>query len=272
MFDDENVGLPDETIHHTFDDEPSLNGKGVDELNNDGAEQEEDKESYSKKVQKRIDKLTAKNYQIDSELQAERKRRQELEDRLNEQERERSNAHIQALRQRKVDLMSEGEFEEAAKVDDEIIDLRLKTTQKAPNVGQEEQSYVAPTDAEIRWQNRNDWWFNPAKKDKQQEAINGYRALVSEGFDPEDDDFYDELDRLLNKSSDNVNSEKDDKSRNQQRQPVPAGIGPDRGSAVGDDKSVKFTNEDAATMRRWGLDPNNAKVRAEYLRNKGSGV
>ena len=265
---EENVEIPDDDVTHTFDDVIELNDEVVDDQiqNNDVKKPNEEEEKYSQKVQKRIDKLTAKNYQTEAELQAERKRRLELEEALSKREQEQLNAQVDYLRQRKIDLMENGEFADAAKVDDQISDLRFKTIQpKTPEPVQAEQP-VQQSEAEKKWLDRNDWWFNPAKKVQQDEAIGVYQALIKDGFDPTDDDFYEGLEARLRPAK----GVKAPTEKKPLRQQAPGGIGPDRGNAVGSNSSNQFTQQDADIMRRWGLNPDDPKIRSEYLRNKGA--
>ena len=160
--------------------------------------------------------------------------------------------------------MEEGFFDEADAIDEKMHNLRtkkvLREQQSTQAPAQQEPAQAAIPQAQQTWLEQNDWFYNPAKAAQKQKANEAYLKLLDEGFDPEDSDTYQELNQRIGMT---------EKPKPPAVRP-PSGVGPDRGSAVGERNGVKFSDIDAAKMRRWGLDPNDASQRAEYLKNKGS--
>lgn len=220
----------------------------------------DDDEDYSRKVQKRIDKLVA-------ERNIERQRAQELQERLERIENrfaEADNAYeqrtisdrIAALRRQKVEAMEIGEFDRVADIDDEIMELRTmpRPAQQQRQQPVQQQAPELP-EAQQAWLAENDWFYNPAKAQLKEKASQAYLKLVQEeGFDPNEPETYAELDKRLN-------------VKRTQAAPPPAGV--NRGGATNSGNTgAKFTAEDARFMRDWGLDPNDATARAEFLKQK----
>lgn len=224
----------------------------------DKADEDDD---YSRKVQKRIDKLVA-------ERNIERQRAQELQDRLERIEHRFAEADdayeqrtvtdkIAELRRRKIEAMEVGEFDRVADIDDEIMELRTKPRPAQQQRQQPVQQQQAPElpEAQQAWLAENDWFYNPHKAALKEKANQTYLKLVQEeGFDPDEPDTYTELDKRLN-------------VKRTQAAPPPAGV--NRGGATNSSSAgSKFTAEDARFMRDWGLDPNDATARAEFLKQK----
>lgn len=256
-------------IHHTFDDD-FQDGHADDTviINDDDSG---DTEEYGKKVQKRINKLVSERNierqqreELAAELEAKNQRLAELEQHVSKATDDNLQAEIAQRRAKKTELMEIGEFEQAAEIDDEIMDLKLRqrdSRQPQRTAPKQEQGRTTETATETvaeipaaqkQWLVENDWFYNPAKAELKAKADKTYLALVDEGFDPNDEDTYVELNKRLSVK----------------RQAPPPTIAPDRGNATGDARSVKFTAEDSAKMRRWGMDPNDVNARKEYLRNK----
>jgi hypothetical protein len=226
---------------------------------------------YSKKVEKRINKLVA-------ERNAERDRVAQLERDLNavkaktgkdytEQDAsEITNKITQLKAQRKqfADVLSDSyDYEEAERIDDELIDLRLqereaRNSKNAQQHRQEEANQpTPPSEAMQDWQERNGWVFRPDKhKDRLNNANQIYDQLLKDGFDANDEDTYKELDKRLA-----------GKSTQSRERPETNGVA--RGETSSPNETKGFTNADKEAMRKWGLNPNDAEARTEYMRNKG---
>lgn len=222
---------------------------------------DEEKEEYSKRVKKRIDKLTA-------EIHAERQARAELEQRLLERE-QKENAKraedeialtLQDIRQQRVMALNAGDYELAAELDEKLIDAKIKQRDAyvEPQVQRTPPPQVDPStglpEAQKEWLIKNDWFYNPLKAQQRQVADLAYKQLLTEGFDPHDEDTYVELDRRLAPA--------------RRRETLPPSGGLDRGAPSGKARTVTFTEDDKIKMRSYNLDPNNEKHRAEWLKNK----
>lgn len=244
--------LPEEETHEVIDETP----------------QEDEKESYSKRVQKRIDKLAY-------ERNVERDKREQLERKIAAQE-----AEIEAIKQaqsalhaerqtkqvdqQKQELLNQrkeyleiGDYDEINRIDEELIDIKLKSrptpeqkeVKREPEPEpQQPQTYIP--DAMKAWYQSNQWVYDPNQKSRLDKADAIYNKVIAEGYDPEDPDTYQEIDKRL------------------KRVVPPPGTGPDRGQITGDDKTA-FTAQDKRDMENWGLDPANAQHRKEWIKQKG---
>lgn len=271
---DDELIIEDEQTNE-FDD--SLNEPSTAEPETVGQQEKEadEQEEFSKRVQKRIDKLVYERNIEREERERERQENDKLRERLEQletryhedntkQQNDEINSRLSQLKARKAELYDEGDYNAAADIDDEIIELRLKQREAGQQAqrretGQPAQPQARPEpaqpnipEAQVKWLEQNDWYFNPVKAQQAQVANQAYLSLVDEGYDPNDPSTYKELDKRLNPK----------------RETPPPTNGVDRGNATGSGKQVRFTQADVNKLREWGLDPNDVNVRKEYLRNK----
>jgi hypothetical protein len=225
-------------------------------------EERESKESYSKRVQKRIDLLAY-------ERNIERDRVAKLEAEIEELKRHREkevvaqtaqeiDAQRKELLQKKKDALEVGDYDAVVDLDEKLIDLK---TQKQPSfdengkygkpeVQQQPQPIIPKAMAD--WEAKNQWVYEQSNKEKVDKANALLEVLRLDGYELDDPDTYAELDRRLTK---------------QRIIPPPTGA-PDRGQLSGGSKDTQFTAKDKQLMRDWGLDPDNAKHRAEWIKNR----
>ena len=270
--------VPDEAFNEAFNDvSGDVSGDAIENVSDESQEEIAAKKpakkpvDYHDKVQKRIDTLVYERNIERDENKKLKDRLEQLETKWAEQEHERSKGSIQdeisRLREEKIDFLESGSYKEAADIDDRIIELKIKQLEanaapreaKRENVSEERREptvNVNPADNYMpesmqNWLDQNDWYFNPKKATNAHKANVIYQNLLNAGYDPESEDTYAELDKLL--------------SRNK----TPPTSAPDRGNAIGNN-APKFTQADHQRLIDWGLDPNDKKVRAEYLKNKES--
>jgi len=243
------------------------------EQNNDDGKHEED-EGYGKKVQKRINKLVAERNITKEENNQLRGRLEQLELRAHDDDSKREadevGEKISELKRRKLELMDEGSYADAEELNDELLDLKIKQKSNTPakQVVQEQQSNADTQhnqanqelpEAQANWIADNDW-YGKGSKAKSNYANEVYQELVAEGYDPQDEDTYGELDKRLGNTTKKKSNER-----------PPSGNAPNRGSVVGSNSGqTKMTNRDVSMMRDFGLDPNDAGQRKEWLKNKSS--
>jgi hypothetical protein len=220
-------------------------------------------DEFGKKVQKRINKLVReRNIERDQRVEM-KKEIDELKTRLSQFDQEKAQKEqtrqLAELNAQKAELYESGEYDKIADIDEQIFDLKIQSRDKKPPEqtprpqAKTEQQAEIP-EAQLVWMDKNDWYHNPRKAQQAQEADAAYLQLVNkEGYDPEDDETYAELDRRL---------------ASRKRTPAPSPGSVDRGAVSDARPSSKFSQDDARKMRNWGLDPHNAEQRAEYLRNR----
>lgn len=243
--------------------------ENVEQKNDDGKQPEE--EEYGKKVQKRINKLVAERNIADEESNKLRTRLEKLEAREAERDSQRNELEVSGkisdIKRRKLELMDEGSYAEAEDLNDELLDLKIKQKSKPTQAPIEDQPRPAETqapnqgmpEAQQSWIEGNDWYGANASAPKAQYANALYQELIAEGHDANDPDTYSELDKRLGNESESK----------PKRSTPPSQGAPDRGATAGNKGGKpKFTQSDVRTMRDYGLDPNDASQRSEWLRNK----
>ena len=250
-------------------------------------DEKEEKEAYSRRVQKRLDKLVYERNVEREERQKEKAEReritQELKAEIEElkrsrqkEEEERSNQSIdqrrQELIQRKKDALEIDDHDEIILIDDELMELKLKArlqAEKAPEPKQQpttvrqeqappppvQEAQPAPNVPEIPeaqrvWEQNNPWLFDANQKSRLEKANTLFHSLIQDGYEADDPDTFVQLDKLLKRES------------------PPPTAPPDRGNVVGKDKSTAFTQEDRKKMLAWNLDPNDARQRAAWIKNR----
>jgi hypothetical protein len=227
-------------------------------------EQEDDKEAYSKRVQKRIDKLA---YERNIERERVAKLEAEIEELKQHREKEvvaqtaqEIDAQRKKLLQKKKDALETGDYDAVVDLDEKLIDLKTQQQKQPifdenskPEVKQQPQSPqpIIPK-AMVDWEAKNQWVYEQSNKEKVDKANALLEVLRLDGYELDDPDTYAELDRRLTK---------------QRITPPPTGA-PDRGQLSGGSKDTQFTSKDKQLMRDWGLDPDNAKHRAEWIKNR----
>lgn len=255
-----------------FDDDNQIDDGIVDESKTDEASEEakaeDEKEVYSRNVQKRIDKLTyQKNIALErtAKLEHENKEiRQRLDEIAKAQQEDFASRNKYTQDQQRQDLLARkkealemADFDLVTQIDDELFDLKLKQQtiqqprqEQAPREAEPSSQQAYVPEAMKAWEANNSWIYDQANP-KAQVARKLFADMVQkEGFDFEDQDTFNELDKRL------------------RRQPPPSSGGPDRGQVVNANKGVNFTSEDRQKMRDWNLDPDNPAHRAEWLKNK----
>ena len=227
--------------------------------------------SYGKKVEKRINKVIA-------ERNIERDKRQDLEREVaalkaktgkdyNDEDITSISEKIEAIKEQKriyADVLGDDyNYAKAEELNDELIELRLQQREarnsKESQKQKEEYKPEPPEQPEAlrNWQERNGWVYQPERNAEKLEKTNSvYFQIIEEGYDLDDDDTYHELDRRLQAEP--------EKKPKREIPPSPSAV--DRGTKT---ETTGFTNSDKVTMRKWGLDPDDATARAEYIKNKG---
>lgn len=252
----ENIELPD-------DDELVIEDKVVEtpepvepetvQQNEDDSKPEED--DYSRRVTKRINKLVAERNREREQNEELRTKLREIEEANQKVERESEASKIEVLRKEKITLLEEGEYEEAAKIDEQLIDLKLQGS-KTPVPVKEESSQVEIPRSQLDWLNQNKWFEQDVNSDRSTHANKVYLDMVNiEGYDPDDSDTYAELDKRL-------------MPKQERKPPPPPTAQPDRGSSSGEAEGTGLTDGDRRRMREYGLNPNDARHRKAWLENK----
>ncbi len=228
---------------------------------------EEETEDYGKRVQKRIDQLTARwkiEQQEKANLQARLTRLEE--ERAQERAREGDQTHEVKLAEVKRRLKEASELNDADAQQAAIADLTAIQVERRV---QEELARRAPVatqnptlpSAELEWQKRNAWYGKPQTLHETQLAQGVYRVLVAEGYDPADTDLYQELDARLAVAAPTLAKA----TQSQRKGTIPVASGSRGVGASMAPTPGKLTKADLASMQRYGFDPNSAKDRKTWL-------
>lgn len=258
-------------------------------------------ERYSKSVQRRINKEVRQREQLREENLALQQRIANIEQNLQKNQVQ-SEAQVLENRLRnataiKQQLLEEGEYAQAAEVDNDIIEMRIRKNQideynaslqqgqVAPQqqavvptsqpVAPTQQAPVAPTvptevpTVQTKWIENNPRFGREAGYTA---FVNEqYDRMIEEGYNPEDPNMYRELDRRIGRTSETKPLQQTTQTSTAApaKPRTPAAPPPNAGrQATAGSKSSGLTEADKVNMRAWGLNPNDVNQRKEWLRNR----
>lgn len=264
-----------------------------------GEPEEEEIESYSKRVQKRINKLTHKVRQFEQETNYWKEKVEALEKKTSAKEfadfqsqvelsSHQIQSQIDAARAAKKAAIEEGDIDAQIKADEQMLELReqlaekkrlaisakeqatkfQETAQQPPQRPSENPTIPDHLpDGTKQWLKSNAWFL----KGSDQKAAEFARALDAtlqeEGFSPEDPAMYAELDKRLRvlvprlaKAGASPPIKTPPRSR-------VAGSSTDgqRPEGTSSKPTRKLTAESLVSMRRFGMDPNKPEHRKAWL-------
>jgi len=250
----------------------------------DADDADEDAE-YGRKVQKRIAKEVSKRKRIETEFATRQaqyeqyianlhQRLESVEQRFSAEDAKQSATELEAqladIKARRKTAWDDGDIDAYHALEDEYLDARMavqRQTQGAPGtrqappvaqpVAQPQQPAALPEPMQT-WMVTNKKWFNgdPANSAKVSVANGLFNAMKAEGFEETDPDLYAELDKRLVAAG----------IKPAPRKAQPTTVAPTRYAGASETSPRKgFTQADMATMRKYGMDPNNPAHRAAYL-------
>lgn len=221
---------------------------------------------YSEKVRKRIQKEVAKRAEAEQRIA-------ELEDRLATMEKKTIDIASKSLTnqyssisQKLKQAIEEGNTEEQIKLYESMADIRSqmnKTQEYASELPKKSESKKTVPPLASDWVKENSQWFNKPGYRKETAMAYGIDAeLTEEGWDANDPEYYDEMNKRLkasnlpyfNKSEESAsqNDKNVVQKANRVQSPV-AGVSRKKGI---DSNRVKLTSEDLDTARKFGIDIN----------------
>lgn len=285
MSEENNAALEDGDLNKEFADLDPAAAKMLQEGTFDAPEQvvvpantDEEDESYSKKVKKRIGRevYKTKTAQTRAEVAEQELRKKnaliaKMQKEHNELMTGRLTEEIELHKVTAAKALDDSETEVYMSANDKILDAKVKLARLAEEKFDEaedeapaapaktpaaDNSDLAP--AAQSWIDDNDDWIttDPAKFKKAQQLAS---KLEAEGYDPTDPALYEELDAQLNKKP----------VQNLNRQPaghvnVPGSNTPAAPAAMNN----RLTPEDLRNMQTYGLNPQKASDRANWLAGK----
>jgi|TARA_A100001011_G_scaffold365338_1_gene416907 hypothetical protein len=272
------VALPEETA-----DEPAVVVKEVQEAQPEvsAAEQEQEQEEYSKGVQKRIDKLTAKLREaerreqaatefannVKQENQTLKTKTQELDSNYILAEANRVTAETEKAKadlrkanedgdidkqteaqQRLAALAADASGLERANKEREAtkpVEAEQAPTTETPTY--EQPQYPDPDPKAETWAEDNQWFGQDRAMTMTSFAI--HEDLVKEGFDPSSDEYYTEVDKRIRDEF----PHKFDEDSSTKNRPVQAVASAKRSAKTGRSKSVKLTPSQVSIAKKLGV-------------------
>ena len=255
----------------------------------------EEYERYSRGVQRRINKEVKQREHLKAELEEQKQRFNALEAKLQTRD-DTNEADIIANRIKnatavKRQYLEDGEYDKVTKVDDDLFQMKLYQAKleeraqqqdyQAPQApGQQQPVAQYPQNAEqgqqpqgpVNIPNAQTNWIKGNPRFGPDIAYTNYvnqtyDAMLDEGYDPESQTMYQELNRRTGtkplRTPKPANTAASAKPRPQ------AAPSPNTGQVTTQRAGVKgLTEADKHNMRNWGIDPNDKAARKEWLSNK----
>jgi len=253
------------------------------ELSNLKSELEEiKKEPYSERVKKRIAKEVAKTRAASEKAKMLEERLARIESSMQEKEQEEKEVQYKTVAQQLREAIESGETDKQVELMERMSDLRQTKTIEPPQTAKPDvQKPQEVPELAKEWIAKNSGWLNKSDHmDATSLAIGIDTQLTNEGYDLNDPDYYEELDKRLSKYFPNLinpqetadkNTSQDDKkvvSSEQKRVQSPvAGVSR---STSGSAKSVKLSADDLANARKFGIDISDPAALKRYARELAS--
>jgi len=253
------------------------------ELSNLKSEIEEiKKEPYSERVKKRIAKEVAKTRAASEKAKMLEERLARIESSMQEKEQEEKEVQYKTVAQQLREAIESGETDKQVELMERMSDLRQTKTIEPPQTAKPDvQKPQEVPELAKEWIAKNSGWWNKSDHmDATSLAIGIDTQLTNEGYDLNDPDYYEELDKRLSKYFPNLinpqetadkNTSQDDKkvvSSEQKRVQSPvAGVSR---STSGSAKSVKLSADDLANARKFGIDISDPAALKRYARELAS--
>lgn len=136
--------------------------------------------------------------------------------------------------------------------------------QETPVVQQrhEEPQRVQPDEKTLRWQAKNQWFGSSGFEEVTSFALGLHQKLVSSGVDPRSDEYFEQIDaRVRSKFPEVFGGEEQKNERSEARRPSSVVAPASRSTGV---KKVQLTPTQAALIKKYNLDPK--KYVAEVLK------
>lgn len=257
-------------------------------------------ESYSDKVQKRIKELTHARHDERRAKEAIAREKQELErmarammeenKRLRQYVSTGSEQYAQSMQQvataeveaakRKLKEASEAfDTDAIVEAQDALMEAKMKLAQaknfRPPSL-QEHEVEVQPQqqpvkneaidDKTLRWQAKNQWFGAPGYEEMTAFALGLHQKLVNSGVDPRSDDYFERVDARMKSTFRDFFGETEDKPKSGEGTKKPATVVAPASRSSGARK-VQLTNTQVALAAKFGLTPQQYAIELAKLEN-----
>ncbi len=239
--------------------------KKVDVEDKPTEDEDDDNTRYGKKIEKRFAKITKRHYEEINELKnrltsmenenKELKASQHADKRT--QEDLDYSAKVSELLKSKKEALDVGDHDQVIDLDQKIMDLKIEKSRVTPQVVESKPQQKAPSSeasapqALLDWEAENQWVYNPKLAAKKAKANELLKSLVAEGWEVNDPETFEELDKKL------------------ARAPVNPSTSVDRGSSVEGTgtRETGLSSTQRKLLAGMGLDVNDPKVIARFKKN-----
>jgi hypothetical protein len=153
------------------------------------------------------------------------------------------------------EILNQAQFEKQRIDEAQAALVQYEQTQQNQQTVQQQQEEYTPDPKAMRWASENDWFG--------QDQIMTYGALEidkqlkAEGYDPSDDDFYEEVNKRLYETFPTKfkgNSEvQNSQPRQQETSPAQVVAGTSRSPSTASNRKVKLSQEDIRLANKWQI-------------------
>ena len=153
------------------------------------------------------------------------------------------------------EILNQAQFEKQRIDEAQVALTQYEQTQQNQQTVQQQQEEFKPDPKAMRWASENDWFG--------QDQIMTYGALEidkqlkAEGYDPSDDDFYEEVNIRLKDTFPNKFGETSEPNNSQPRQqetsPAQVVAGTSRSPSTASNHKVKLSQEDIRLANKWQI-------------------
>ena len=296
----EDNGVEAELEVEIVDDTPERdrNSKPLDKEVEDPSDDEI--ESYSDKVQKRIKELTHARHDERRAKESLAREKQELERMaramMEENKRLRqyvstgseqyaqsiqqvANAEVEAAKRKLKEASEAFDTDAIVEAQDALMEAKMKLAQaknfRPPSL-QEHEVEVQPQqqpvkneaidDKTLRWQAKNQWFGAPGYEEMTAFALGLHQKLVNSGVDPRSDDYFERVDARMKSTFRDFFGETEDKPKSGEGTKKPATVVAPASRSSGARK-VQLTSTQVALAAKFGLTPQQYAIELAKLEN-----
>jgi len=124
---------------------------------------------------------------------------------------------------------------------------------------------VQPDEKSLRWQAKNQWFGSQGFEEVTSYALGLHQKLVNGGTDPRSDDYYEQIDARVRSKFPEVFGEPEQKRTTEAKKPSSVVAPASRSTGV---RKVQLTPTQAALVKRFNLDPKKYYAEVQKLENQ----
>jgi len=241
------------------------------------------KEPYSERVKKRIAKEVAKTRAATEKAKLLEERLAKIESSMEEKEKEEKEVQYKTVSQQLKEAIESGETDRQVELMEAMSDLRQNKVKESvqPKTETAEDKIKAVPELAKGWiENNKHWWNQPGFREATSLSFGIDTQLVEEGFDVNDPEYYEELDKRISKffpdlikpqeTADKNTSQDDKKTVSSEQKRVQSPVAGVSRSTSGSAKSVKLSSDDLANAKKFGIDISDPAALKRYAKEVAS--